>query len=107
MNRIARCILWPVLTLTMTVTPSRTQSVRSLVNGGNDLYDAGKYADAEVEYRKSLEKNNTHLEGTFNLGDALFKQNHFDEAIREYRNPLAKTDDPTRQAELNHKSGHP
>ncbi len=32
------------------------QSVRSLVNGGNDLYKDQKYTDAEVNYRKALEK---------------------------------------------------
>jgi Ca-activated chloride channel family protein len=60
------------------------QSVRSLVNGGNDLYKNQKYADAEVNYRKALEKEKALVQGHFNLGNALAKQGKNDEAAKEY-----------------------
>jgi Ca-activated chloride channel family protein len=85
---------------------SQAQSVRSLVNGGNDLYEAKKYTDAEVEYRKSLEKDKNLLQGNFNLGDAVYKQNHFDEAIQEYTTALGKTTDPSMQAKIYHNIGN-
>ena len=36
---------------------SRAQSTRSLVHEGNDLYEQDKFTDAEVSYRKALEKD--------------------------------------------------
>jgi tetratricopeptide (TPR) repeat protein len=64
------------------------QSVRSLVNGGNDLYHDQKFTDAEVNYRKALEKEPGLVQGHFNLGNALAKQGKAEDAIREYQNAL-------------------
>ncbi|HTX98644.1 MAG TPA: tetratricopeptide repeat protein [Bacteroidota bacterium] len=60
------------------------QSIRSLVNGGNDLYHDKKYSDAEVNYRKALEKEKGLIQGHFNLGNALAKQGKNDEAAKEF-----------------------
>jgi Ca-activated chloride channel family protein len=60
------------------------QSVRSLVNGGNDLYHDKKYTDAEVNYRKALQKEKDLVQGHFDLGNALAKQGKLDEAAKEY-----------------------
>jgi Ca-activated chloride channel family protein len=73
----------------------QAQSVRSLVNGGNQLYRDQKYTDAEVKYRKALEKDQALFPGKFNLGDALYQQGKFDEAGKEYESAL----DPALPAE--------
>jgi tetratricopeptide (TPR) repeat protein len=104
MKRVNICVF--ALFLIAHTIVLRAQSVRSLVNGGNDLYDAKKYADAEVEYRKSLEKDKNLLQGNFNLGDAVYKQHHFDEAIQEYTSALGKTTDPNVQAKIYHNMGN-
>jgi Ca-activated chloride channel homolog len=62
----------------------QAQSVRSLVNGGNDLYRDKHYDDAEGKYRKALEKDRGLTAGKFNLGNALYKQGKFDESLKEY-----------------------
>lgn len=64
------------------------QSIRSLVNGGNDLYHDQKYTDAEVNYRKALEKEPGLVQGHFNLGNALARQGKAEDAIREYQSAL-------------------
>jgi Ca-activated chloride channel family protein len=64
------------------------QSVRSLVNRGNDLYREGKYTDAEVNYRKALEKDQSLLPGKFNLGNALHKEGKLDDAVKQYESAL-------------------
>ena len=69
---------------------ARAQSTRSLVNGGNDLYREQKFSDAEVNYRKALEKEKGLVQGHFNLGDALTKEGKYDEAVREYQEALEK-----------------
>jgi len=70
--------------------PMYGQSVRSLVNGGNSLYDEKKFNDAEVNYRKALEKEQGLVEGHFNLGNSLYKQGKYEESAREYENALLK-----------------
>ncbi len=66
------------------------QSVRSLVNGGNDLYHEKKFSDAEVNYRKALAKEKDLVQGHFNLGNALAKQGKNDEAAKEFSQAAEK-----------------
>lgn len=82
------------------------QSTRSLVNGGNDLYKEQKFSDAEVNYRKALEKEKELVQGHFNLGDALTKQGKFDEAVKEYQNALVKAEGKDTKAYANYNIGN-
>jgi Ca-activated chloride channel homolog len=66
------------------VMPAYAQSVRSLVNGGNDFYQDQRYPDAEIKYRKALEQDQQLIQGHFNLGNALYRQGKYDEAVRAY-----------------------
>ena len=84
----------------------RAQSTRSLVNGGNDLYRDQKYSDAEVNYRKALEKEKGLVQGHFNLGDALTKQGKYDEAVRQYQEALAKADGKDTRAYASYNIGN-
>ncbi len=74
----------PAAVLLVVIQTASAQSTRSLVNGGNDLYRNQKYADAEANYRKALEKENGLVQGHFNLGDALAQQGRNEEAAREF-----------------------
>jgi Ca-activated chloride channel family protein len=77
---------------------AHAQSVRSLVNGGNGLYKDGNYTDAEVKYRKALEKERGLATGKFNLGDALYKQGKYDESLREYEDVASTQESPAVRA---------
>ncbi len=88
------------------VSLGRAQSVRSLVNGGNDLYKDQKYGDAEVNYRKALEKEQGLLPGKYNLGNALHKQGKFDEAFKEYESVLEKAGTKDLKAESHFNAGN-
>jgi tetratricopeptide (TPR) repeat protein len=69
---------------------------------GNKEYKHENYTEAEVNYRRGLDKNNDSFEGHFNLGDALFRQEKYPEALEQYQKAerLLKSDDKTRKAEL-------
>ncbi len=82
------------------------QSLRSLVNDGNEMYEKQQYADAEVEYRKSLEKDKDLMEGSYNLGNAVHKQQRFDEAIQNYHQAIGKTTDKNVQSKLYYNMGN-
>ena len=82
------------------------QSVRSLVNNGNELYKNKQYSDAEAEYRKSLEKDKSLMQGEYNLGNAVYKQKRFDEAVENYQQALSKTKDAKIQSKLYYNMGN-
>ena len=103
--RMSKVSAWVFLVAGVSVVAC-AQSVRSHVNDGNSLYKDQKFADAEAEYRKSLEKDNQLMQGYFNLGDALFKQQRYDEAIQNYQSALTKSADTHTSAQLHHNIGN-
>jgi tetratricopeptide (TPR) repeat protein len=62
------------------------QTVRSYISEGNHAYVKERHTDAEVEYKKALEKDPKSKEAKFNLGNSYYKQQRFDEALRAYGN---------------------
>ena len=58
---------------------------RKHVREGNELYKTEKYTEAEVAYRKSLDVNPRSVEGTYNLGNSLYKQDKLKEAGEQYQ----------------------
>lgn len=70
------------------------QSIRGLVNGGVEEYEENNFADAEVSFKKGIESDIENFEARFNLGDAIYKQGRYEEAMEEFKNSmvLAKTD---------------
>jgi tetratricopeptide (TPR) repeat protein len=82
------------------------QSERSLIREGNRSYKDNKFTDAEVNYRKALEKDKELGQGIFDLGDALYKQGRFGEAVEEYGNAAAKATDSHLKAQALHNLGN-
>jgi tetratricopeptide (TPR) repeat protein len=71
-------ILFLLMILSVSVGFSQTET--SHFRKGNDLFNSGKFTDAEIEYRKGLAKKQDSWTGKFNLADALYKQNKYKEA---------------------------
>ena len=59
---------------------------KKYIRQGNASYEAADYDNSELKYRKALEKNATSFDAGFNLGDALFKQEKYDEAVKQFDN---------------------
>ena len=58
---------------------------RKNVREGNKLYGEEKFTESEISYRKSLEVNPRSIEGTYNLGNSLYKQKKYQEAVEQYQ----------------------
>ena len=82
------------------------QSPRKLVNEGVDQYHQKKYNDAEVNFKKGLEKMPESFQGNFNLGDAYYKQQRYDEAMKQYGASLTKTKDKDQMSKVYHNIGN-
>lgn len=51
---------------------------------GNRLYGDGGFSEAEILYRKAADINPAYANSTFNLGDALYKQEKFSDASKSF-----------------------
>lgn len=90
----------------LAIVTAWAQSERSLVREGNRAYESNKFPDAEVNYRKAVEKNKEFREGPFNLGDALYKQERYGEAAEQYTIAAARTKDAEGKAHALHNLGN-
>ena len=85
------------------------QKEASDVRKGNREYKKQNYTEAEVNYRRGLDKNKEGYEAHYNLGDALFKQDKYADAQAEYEMAvklLDKEKDSERYAKSMHNIGN-
>ena len=68
-----------ILSFLISIT-SIAQNKKSFLRDGNTLYADSSYNEAEIQYRKSLEKDQDYFNASFNLADAVYKQERFEEA---------------------------
>ena len=79
------------------------------VRRGNRQYRKQNYSEAEVNYRRGLDKNKNGYEAHYNLGDALFKQDKYADAQAEFETAakmLDRKESPERYAKAMHNIGN-
>ena len=69
---------------------------------GNKQYNDSNYVDAEVNYRRAVDKNDQSFEAHYNLGDALFRQEKYPEALEQYAKAeqILQNDDTSRKEQV-------
>lgn len=70
-----------------------SQNEKKLIREGNDMFGEENYSEAEIEYRKSLTEKPGYYKGTFNLGDAMYKQENYEESGKLFDEVAELTDD--------------
>ncbi|MDZ7845380.1 MAG: tetratricopeptide repeat protein [Owenweeksia sp.] len=96
-----------LLFILLMATPALAQVLNQPIEKGNRLYDEEKYDEAEIHYRKSMDKNQDHLlTGQFNLGDALYKQERYEEAAEEFEKVAATADEDDLRSKALHNLGN-
>lgn len=61
------------------------QTERKFVRKGNDSYEQKNYTDSEIKYRKALDQKSDYYDALYNLGDALYKQEKYKEAAKQFQ----------------------
>ena len=79
---------------------------RELVREGNKQFNAGKSVDAETSYRRALDVDEKSNLATFNLGNALYRQQKFEEAGRKFEKAASETTDQMEKARAFHNLGN-
>nr|MBD3622471.1 tetratricopeptide repeat protein [Sunxiuqinia sp.] len=95
---------------------TQAQNERKFVRQGNEIFeqalqdttrlDTTAFSQAETAYRRALEKRPDDLKWNFNLGDALYKQMKFDQAISKFEEIAEKTDDKIEKSRAYHNLGN-
>lgn len=60
------------------------KTVRRAIKNGNSAYNEQRYSAAEAAYADALEENEASKEASFNLANSYYKQDRYDEALKEY-----------------------
>jgi tetratricopeptide (TPR) repeat protein len=81
------------------------QSVHKLKRIAEDQYDHGLYTEAEENYRKAnaIEKE---AQTSFNLGNSIYNQERYEEAVRQYEQTIERTSDKIDKANAYYNLGN-
>lgn len=95
-----------VVSLLLMATIAFAQSERKSVRQGNKEFKKGEYLDSEISYRSALELNPSSFKANFNLGDALYKQEKFEQAAQIFEDLATLNLDPIDKAKVFHNLGN-
>ena len=87
------------------LTPVSAQTDRQYIRQGNKLFRSGDYPNAEVSYRKAIEKNPKNPQAVFNLGNALMAQKKDSAAVMQFDSATKLETNPLRKAKAYHNVG--
>jgi tetratricopeptide (TPR) repeat protein len=72
-----------ILLLILSV-PANAQAEKKFIRQGNREYGKSNFAESEISYRKAIDDNKKSPDAVFNIGDALYKQNKFEDAGKQF-----------------------
>lgn len=93
------------LLLLFVVMGASAQNDRDYIRQGNKQFRSGKYAEAEVNYRKALERNAKNPQAFYNLGNALLAQKKDSAAIEQFQQAAKIETCPKRRSYAYHNIG--
>ncbi len=81
------------------------QTDRQYIRQGNKQFETGDFANAEVSYRKALEKNPRNPQAAYNLGNALMAQKKDSAAVAQFESAAKLETNPLRKYQSFHNMG--
>ena len=81
------------------------QTDRQMIRQGNKQYRKGNVAEAEVLYRKAVERNERNPQANYNLGNSLMAQRKDSLAITQLEKSAKLETNPLRRAQAYHNMG--
>ena len=98
-----KLILFVILLNTVVVF---AQHPNDKIRKGNTAYKDSSYNYAEQLYREALMKDQSSYEASFNMADAIYKQERYSEANSLFKALSEKTDDKIKKSESYHNLGN-
>ncbi len=82
------------------------QADKKHIYEGNRQYNQHNYKEADAQYRAALQKNKNSTQGNFNLGDALYQQGNYEDAVKSFNTVLQQAADNKTKAAAYHNLGN-
>jgi hypothetical protein len=82
------------------------RNARKMVRQGNTLYEQQKFTDASVAYQKALGSNSNYDKASYNLGNSLYQNQNFKEAVPQFELTAKTATDKFTKAEAFHNLGN-
>jgi len=82
------------------------QTEKQSIRQGNKEFKKDQFVDSEISYRSALEKNPSSFKGNFNLGDAMYKQEKYEDATKIFEDISASSLSPKDKAKVYHNLGN-
>lgn len=98
-------LLW-LLLFVLPVSRLMAQRVNEHIRKGNELYEQKKFEEAEIEYRKAIEKDPEAWKARYNLSNALYKQKRYKEAGATLDSLAGQIKDPELRSKFYHNLGN-
>jgi Ca-activated chloride channel family protein len=97
--KIEKQISFWLICLLTSLSSMYGQGEKKFIRQGNGKYNDKKFPESEISYRKAIDKNKMSPDAVFNLGDALYKQEKFEDAGKQFLdNSTAVTDNNKKSA---------
>jgi Ca-activated chloride channel family protein len=74
------------------------QADRKNVRQGNRKYGKSNFSESEISYRKATDANKSYPDAVFNTGDALYRQNKFEDAGKQFLESANMNEDPVKKS---------
>ena len=94
-----------VALLLLVAIGAQAQGDRQMIRQGNKQYRKGNVAEAEVAYRKAVERNERNPQANYNLGNSLMAQRKDSLAITQLEKAAKLETNPQRRAQAYHNMG--
>ncbi|MCH2044118.1 MAG: tetratricopeptide repeat protein [Saprospiraceae bacterium] len=85
---------------------SQAQSFHNLLMWGDDHYINEDYEKAQLVYSDAVSKDESSIKANYNLGNALYKQSRYPEAVKHYENAANNTEDTYLKSKANYNLGN-
>ncbi|WP_457618202.1 tetratricopeptide repeat protein [Lutibacter sp.] len=82
------------------------REAREDVREGNKLYNQLKFKEAEIAYKKGLSKNPNYPKAAYNLGNSIYQQDRFKEAVSQFELAEKTVKNKMSKAEAFHNMGN-
>ena len=82
------------------------RKARKMVREGNKLYSQNQFTDASVAYKKALGNNANYDKASYNLGNAMYQNKNFKEAVPQFELSAKTAEDKFTKAEAYHNLGN-
>lgn len=94
------------LVIVLSASSAYAQKEKKRVRQGNSEYEDGNFQDAEKEYRKALMEKPGYAKGTFNLGDAMYEQENYEESNKLFTEVVERSANADQKASAYYNLGN-